>query len=209
MKNYWHRLGLMLAVLLCVGVTAQADVVWTQDFSNVSNWAVINDPGVGSTITSDGSQGLFYVDAANNLAAFGLAHAGTSGLVLFNAADKNDYTLSFTVNSVTWSTSYEFALDEFDASGNYVGTVWNVYPASSTTTFTGSDSVGLGGFTYDAGTAYLAPKLTVHTGDGGQTVAFGAMGITVVPEPTTGLLVVAGFVSLLGLRCAQTRTPRS
>jgi hypothetical protein len=185
------------AVIALLGLTRVASatlIVWSEDFSNVSDWSVISDPGGGSSITSDGNLGSFYVNASNNVAAFGPNHTGTSGLALFNTANKNDYFLNFTVDSLTWSTSYDLALDEFGADGQYTGTVWQVFPALSTSTDTGSFSVALGAFTYDPGIMYILPKLTVHTGDGGQTVRFDSMSITeTVPEPSSVMLFVTGL----------------
>jgi len=198
MNGQRSAIALIAAGLLTLTGTTNAGIIWTQDFSNVSNWGIISDPGGGSSITSDGSQGLFYVNAGSNLAAFGPKTDGSSALVSFVPGNKNDYYMAFTVNNLTWSTSYEFALDEFNASTNYVGTVWQVFPTASTTTFTGSTNIWLGSFTYDGGAAYILPKITVHTGDGGQTVYFGALEFSVVPEPSTIVLVAVGFASVVG-----------
>lgn len=198
MKSRTFAIAILLTGLVGLASAVQASLIWTQDFSNVSNWQVIADPGGGSSVTSDGSQGLFYVNAGGNLAAFGPKTDGSSALVPFNPADKSNYYMAFTVNNLTWSTSYEFAFDEFDANTNYVNTVWQVFPSSSTTTFVGTTNVWLGAFSYDGSAAYILPKLTVHTGDGGQTIYFGAMEFSLVPEPSTMMLVAAGAAALVG-----------
>lgn len=42
--------------------------------------------------------------------------------------------------------------------------------SDGTSAATGPQSVNLGGYTFNASTAYLMPKITVHTGDGVQTL---------------------------------------
>jgi hypothetical protein len=101
------------------------------------------------------------------------------------------------VDSLSLSVSYDVALDLFDDAETWLDTVWNVYPAAGTTTNTGLINVDLGTFTYDASTAYLMPKIDVHTGDGGQTVRFDRMSFTqAVPEPGSAGLFLAGLIGL-------------
>jgi hypothetical protein len=174
-----QRLWLAVAAITFVSFAAAAAtaVIWSENFSNVSNWRIISDPGGGSSITSDGSRAALFVQAPQNLAAFG-PKPGVAPLVAFDLADKGKYALSFTVSKLTLSLSYDIALDEFDAQTNYVGTIWQVFPSTSTSTFVGSTNVSLGALVYDTKTAYLLPKITVHTGDGSQTVEFSKMEFT-------------------------------
>ena len=166
-----------LAIIVLTGICsyAHADIIWNQNFSNVSNWMII-DPSGGSTITSDGTLGLLYVNGANTQAAF-IPNTVTKPFVPFNPAQKNQYTLYFNINSITWSTSYDIALDEFDSNKSWLDTM-----SSSSSTLTGSYSINLGGFTFNANTAYLMPKIIVYTGDGGQTVKISGMSFNYAPS---------------------------
>lgn len=197
MKTVRLRMLWLAAGVAFVSFSAVAQatiVIWSEDFSDVSDWQVIFDPGGGSTITSDGNLGLFNVQDDNNQAAFGPIPIGPSAapLVVFNTPNKNDYSMRFTVPTLTTSTSYDIRLDEFDSNTNYLSTVFNVFPQG---TFTGSTNVSLGAFTYNANTVYVLPKITVFTGDPNQTVSFDSMEFTVaVPEPSTAVLFIIGFV---------------
>lgn len=154
-----------------VVVVAEAAVLWTEDFSDVSGWRVISDPGGGSEVASNGSSGMLFVQSAHNLAAFGPKPVN-SRMIPFDPARKENYSLTVNVSDLSSSVSYDIALDQFDVSRNYVGTVWQVFPSTSTSTFTGSTNVSLGNLCYETNTAYLLPKITVHTGEGRQTVTF-------------------------------------
>jgi len=194
-RKYWTQWA--VAMLASLATSAHAAVIWNQDFSDVSNWTVIFDPGGGSTITSNGSQGLFYVNANDNTAAFVPINSGTQSLVPFNPASASDYAMSFTVDSVTGSVSYDIVLDEFDENGDYLSTVFGIVPQSA---FVGSDVVSLGSFTFDDNAAYLAPKINVYTGFGAQTVAFSELQFTAVPEPAAFALASGGIGLLLWRR---------
>lgn len=209
-----------MVALLGFFTTAQAGVIWDQDFSNVSNWYVGNDPSGGSSITTTTSNGLqtgtygaFYVNGASTEATFVPINTGTASLVLFDQANKNDYSLNYTV-SVWWSNSYDIALDQFDASGTFIGTIWSVVPTTSAPGWNGgagepfpstSYTVSLGSFTFDANTAYLMPKIDVQTGAGGQTVFFSELNFSVVPEPAMSALILVG----LGLLICRRRLAHS
>jgi hypothetical protein len=189
------RFSLLLTAVavafVSIGAVAQATIIiWSENFSDVSDWQVIFDPGGGSTITSDGNLGLFNVPSANNQAAFGPT-PGVAPLVAFDTAKKNDYAMDFTVPSLTDSTSYDIRLDEFDSNTNYLSTVFGVFPQG---TFTGTTNVSLGAFSYNGSTVYLLPKITVFTGNPNQTVSFDSMDFSLsVPEPSTAFLFVVGL----------------
>lgn len=192
--NRKHWIQWAAAALVGFTASTQAAVIWNQDFSDVSNWTVIFDPGGGSSLTSNGTEGLFYVNAGTSSAAFVPVNTGTQSLVPFDPGNASDYAMTFTVASVTGSTSYDIVLDEFDGDGNYIATVFGVVPQSA---FVGSDTISLGSFSFDVNTSYLAPKIDVYTGLGAQTVAFSQLEFTVVPEPCANGLVLAGAGLLL------------
>jgi hypothetical protein len=187
-----------LAVLpLCA--SAVSITVWNEDFSDVSDWQIISDPGGGSTITTDGDLAALYVDKASEQAAFGPKTDGSSAFVPFDRDNPHIYSMHFTVDSITYSLSYDIALDLFDAGENYLATVWQVFPESSTSTFVGYTNVNLGTFSYHADTVYLMPKITVHTGDGGQTAYFDEMHFEEeqIPEPHVTFLLFVGAATLV------------
>ena len=183
------------------------------NFANASStWSIVADPSGGSTIsTVNGTQGQFYVNGANTSAAF-IPNSGLSIDAPFVPANSANYVLDYNV-SVWWSDSYDIVLDEFDSSGNYINTIggivtqtgnpgWNntLGAPNPATAYT----VSLGGFTYDAGTDYILPKVDVYTGAGGQTVTFSEMDISTVPEPCTYSMILAGVGGLLLMRRRRT-----
>lgn len=188
-----HRLAALLAV--CGAVAATADlVIWHEDFSDVSDWYVVYDPGGGSSISSDGNEGSLFVNAGTSEAAFA-PNPARSPFMAFNPVNAGDYTLSFTVAGLTGSTSYDVALDQFSAAdgGAFIATLWQVYPASGTSVDTGFISINLGTVSgFDGATTHLLPKINMHTGDGSQTVRFDEMSFAVVPEPSAALLLLLG-----------------
>ena len=196
MRTFKQSLWLAVVAVGFAGFATAARatiIIWSEDFSNVSDWQVIFDPDGGSSITSDGNLGLFHVPSYGTQAAFGPI-PGVAPLVSFDVANKNAYTMDFTVPSLTDSTSYDIRLDQFDANTNYLSTIFGVWPQG---TFTGTTNVALGAFSYDLATTYLLPKITVFTGNGDQTVRFDSMDFTVaVPEPSTGFLFVIGLAIL-------------
>jgi hypothetical protein len=199
-KGQMRWLGVMLVCFLSFVAGARAAVIWSEDFSDVSDWQVILDPGGGTSITSDGNLGLFHVGPASSEAAFGPI-PGTAPLVDFVPANKNLYAVDLVVDSLTGSTSYELRLDEFGSSTNYLGTVFGVLAQG---VFTGTTNIALGAFSFNASAVYLLPKVEMFTGDGDQTVRVDNMDFTVVPEPATVLLVVVGL-ALLGFRSSRVR----
>ena len=187
-KHVW--LAALLSATLSIG--ARADViVWEENFSDVSDWNVIfNAQGDSSSITSDGSLGRLFVQVVQNEVAY-----GPTSTFAFDPVNAGDFAMSFTVDSITASVSYDIRLDMFNASSVYVGSVFNVVPQG---TFAGTDTVNLGGFTYDPATAFLSPKITVFTGPSvsDQSVFFDNLAFSVVPEPSTTCLLLAGAAAL-------------
>jgi len=187
------RVVVLISVLATAAAVAVADLVWEEDFSDVSDWSVIYDPGGGSSITANGGLGDMYVAVGGSEAAFGLVTA-----IPFDTSRKDDYTLLFTVDALTASAEYDIALDEFDSGGGWLNTIWQVFPSSGRSTFTGSDGVNLGAFTYDASTAYLKPKVDVHADAAAQTVSFDSMSMDLapIPEPTSAVLLLVGLLGI-------------
>lgn len=185
-----------VACLLVNAMLVSADVVWSEDFSDVGDWKIGYDPGGSSTLTTDGSVASLYVNSGASEAAFTPDNT-VKPYAAFDPSKKSQYTLSILVDSITTSTSYDVALDLFDSSFNFIRTEWNVFPDSGTSVAVGLQSVNLGTKNFDANTAYLMPKINVHTGDGAQTVGVDDLTITTaIPEPSSALL---GIVGLLGV----------
>ena len=71
----------------------------------------------------------------------------------------------------------------------------------------GPQSVNLGGFTFDVATANIAPKITVHTGDAGQTVSFDSMSLNLaqVPEVSSWLMLTVGLAGMAGFMRSKFR----
>ena len=201
--NKFMRLVAALSVAMCV--SAEANVIWLEDFSDTSDWLVGYDPAGGSSISSDGSVGSMYVNGGGTEAAF-IPSTGLAPYVPFDPNNKSEYDMIMTIVSVSGSMSYDVALDTFDASHNYVSTVWQVYPAFSTSTDTGVLLVNLGAYGFDSSVAYLMPKVTVHTGFGEQTLTFDEMKFThtssqAVPDPTSSAgMTVLGLLALAAAR---------
>lgn len=202
MNAYLHGLaGLVVGGGLLVGA-GRADLIWQESFADVSDWNVIfNAQSDASSLTSDGALGLFFVEVPNNEVAFGPT-IGVAPFVTFNPANAADYSMVLIVDSLTSSVSYDVRLDQFDAADAYLGTVFGVVPQG---TSTGTDTINLGGFTFDGAAAKLLPKISVFTGPdfGNQTVRFDELRFEVVPEPASALLL------LLGASVVWRRRPRA
>jgi hypothetical protein len=176
--------------VMAISSSAQAATVWTESFTNVDSWAVIVGNG---TVTSNGSQGLFNEpDASDNFTTIYDKTAAPA----FNPANKSDYDWAFKTDSITGSMSYEIALDTFNSSLDYINTVYGI---QNNDTFVGTKTVNLGGFTFDSNTAYISPKVTVHTGLGDQTLTMDYMQLDVIPEPTSMLLLGSGLMGLIAV----------
>ncbi|MBU0677471.1 MAG: PEP-CTERM sorting domain-containing protein [Verrucomicrobia bacterium] len=192
-------------------LTAQSAVIWDETFDGTRAWNVIAQDDPGSSVNISGGQADFYVDAADSHTSFGPTQLGDFAAPI-NTSQKGDYTLYFIIDSLSWSTSYQIALDEFDSSKQYVNTVWQVYPPAGNSTDTGTISVNLGSFTFHGGVEYVAPKLDMYTGDGAQTITFDRVyfdqaeggGGGAVPEPGSIFLMVLGAAAVYLMRS----TPR-
>ncbi|HMP74992.1 MAG TPA: PEP-CTERM sorting domain-containing protein [Kiritimatiellia bacterium] len=195
----------MLVPALCSALAlppARADLIWQEDFSDVSDWSVIfNFQGDGSSLDSDGSLGTFSVAALNNEVAFGPT-VGVAPFVPFDPANKADYTMTYVVEGLTASVSYDIRLDLFDSGDAYIATVFAVVPQG---VGTGSNTVNLGDFTFDGATAKILPKVSVFTGPDftDQEVRFDEIRFDVVPEPSVAALMLAG--ALLAARGVRRR----
>jgi hypothetical protein len=171
----------MVILALSVAAVAQAGTIWTEDFSDVTDWAVVNDPVGGSTVSSDGSIGYLKVTAASNQVSFAPA-PDIAALAEFDATKKKNYALTFTVDRISPSCSYQLALDEFSSkTGGYVSTVWQVFPPKGMASTSGTFTVDLGKFTFSEQTRYIAPKILVNTGDGEQVVKMDTMKLEYIP----------------------------
>ncbi len=181
-----------------------AVVVYEEDFSDVGEWVVIfNDQGGSASITSDGLLGSFYVEAENNFVAFAPRPALTTPAA-FVLSKASLYSLDFTVDSLTGSTSYSIEIDQFDANTNYLATVFGVVPQG---TFVGTDSVNLAGLPWNVNAEFILPKVTVYTGLGEQTVRFDYIGFSAISVPEPSTLLLLGLGGLLAWRRRHSGAP--
>jgi hypothetical protein len=189
------KLALVIGMVFVAAMPAVANVIWSEDFSSVSDWSVIWNPSNDATVVSDGGQGFFSEPSPGlgwpNGPAF-----GPTNRITFDPLLKSDFTFSFTATAISNSMSFDFGLDCF-SNGSYVATVWDVFPNQA---FTGTTNINLGAFSFDPIVTHVTPKLTLHTGDGDQTVTFDSMEMDqqVIPEPgSVALIVVGGFAAVL------------
>ena len=188
------RSVLVIGLVLVAAMPAVADVIWSEDFSDAGDWSVIWNPSNDASVAAAGGQGLFTEPSPGlgwpNGPAF-----GPTNRIAFDPLLKSDYTFAFTVSSISSSMSFDFGLDCF-SNGNYVATVWDVFPNQA---FTGTTNINLGAFSFDPVVTHVTPKLTLHTGNGDQTIAFDSMSMDqqVIPEPGSLALVIGGAAMLL------------
>lgn len=164
------RTLVLCLLILAAGIAAvhAETTLWSEDFADVTDWLVIDDPGKGSSIITDGSTASLYVNSGASEAAFG-PNTAVAPFLEFDPTQKAGFDMTFTVSGLTDSTSYDIRLDEFDVSGAYIGTVYSV---AAQGTFVGTKTVNLGAFEFQEKTARLLPKVTVFTGEPKQTVRF-------------------------------------
>lgn len=178
-----------LAVVVGFILPAQiacAETIWSEDFSDVSDWGVVFDPGGGSGIKhSNGLDGMhsgsnpvfmaaLYVDKGGNQAAFAPNPVGSS-FIPFDPAKKSEYTLKWKVESLTGSVSWDIAIDEFNANKKYINTIWGVCTANNEAGKEFSKNLGNKG--WSASTRYIIPKISLHSGDAAQTVYISYMSV--------------------------------
>ena len=188
------RKNIILLVIFSLAGGAWGDLIWHEDFSDVSDWLIAweQHADTGATITSDGSHGLLYINRDNSGAAW-----SPTAFMSFNETTWDTYTLSFDVNNISWSMSYQVGFDEFDGSFGYLSSV-TIHPQG---TFVGTTNYALSSASWNPSTAYVRPKITGNTGDGTQTLTMNDMQInSPIPEPATLLLGSLGLATLLGLR---------
>lgn len=181
-----------LMAIMTIGSHAQAATIWTEPFTSAADWTVIVGNG---SVTSNGTQGLFSEPDAEDSSTS--IYDKTKGPA-FDPVNKSNYDWGFKTDAITGVMSYQIDLDTFDLGLNYLGTVYGIQPQD---TFVGTKTVNLGGFTFNASTAYVSPKLSVFTGVGGtsQTLTMDYMQLDVIPEPTSMLLLGSGLLGLLGI----------
>ena len=192
-----RTLGVAILMAVVAAMPAVADVIWSDDFSDVGDWSVIWNPSNDASVVSDGSHGLFTEPSPGlgwpNGPAF-----GPTNRIAFSPLWANLYTLGFTVTAISNSMSFDIGLDCF-SNGTYVATVWNVFPNQA---FTGTTNINLGGFSFDPVVTEITPKLTLHTGEGLQTVTFDSMLLDqqAIPEPGSLALIIGGGLAAVLLR---------
>ncbi len=175
---------------------ACAAVLFHESFADVTDWTVIyNDQGGSASLTSDGALGSFSVGAPNNFVAFGPVPSLAAPAPFSPSISAYRYSLYYDVDSLTDSTSYSIEIDQFDASTNYLATMFSVAPQG---TLLGSNRIDLTGFAWNPSAAFILPKVTVYTGLGSQTVVFDTLDIEmdVIPEPGSLMLLVMGVLAL-------------
>ncbi|MDP3787352.1 MAG: hypothetical protein Q8R05_07420 [Candidatus Omnitrophota bacterium] len=180
---------LFLAVVAGLVLSTQiagAETIWSEDFSDVSDWGVVFDPGGGSVIKrSNGLDSMqsdsnpahmaaLYVDKEHAQAAFSPNPVG-SNFIPFDPAKKSEYTLKWKVDRLTTSVSWDIAIDEFNANKKYINTIWSICTANNEAGKEFSKNLGNKG--WSASTKYVIPKISLHSGDAAQTAYLSYMSL--------------------------------
>jgi hypothetical protein len=192
----WRRVFPAVFFLFAGGGSfVHAAILYLEDFSDTSEWFPVYNPNGGvASVTSDGSQGSFFMADPNEVVAFAPVFPLVS-VGIFNPAAT--YLFSFEVVSISYSTSYSIEIDLFDENQAYLSTIFNVVPEG---TFVGFSSVSFDGSGFDPGTRYILPKVTMRTGDGNQTIVFDHMSIEQLPEPSAVMMMLLGGCFFVRLR---------
>ncbi|MFH0953087.1 MAG: PEP-CTERM sorting domain-containing protein [Verrucomicrobiota bacterium] len=190
-----RKIWLVVGSALMWGRAASADVIlYHDDLSSVSGWTYVwqSQPDAGPFWFSDGSNGMFSV--LSNSAAIAYSP------VEYLAFDSNTWsaaTLSFAVSNISGSMSYQVGFDQFDASSNYLSAL-TIHPDG---TFVGNTNHALQGFSWDANTKLVKPKVTISTGLGNQQMELAEMDIvSTIPEPTTLAMLVGAGLAAVAIR---------
>ena len=167
--NKWLLSGLVFVMSIAVLMLAvQAETVWKKEFTDVSDWTIMSDPGTGSKLSVLNGVGAFHVSAPKSEASFVPSPAGNN-LVPFDPSKASEYSISWKVDTLTNSMGWDLAVDLFDACGKWIDTVWNIYPETGNCSEKGEFNKNLGGKDWKPEARFIAPKLNIHTGSGSQT----------------------------------------
>lgn len=194
------KLSLLIALAAVAGIfAAQAAIVWQEDFSDVSDWTILVNPMGDAGISSDGLLGTFSEPTGGVNDPRPTFAPTSANRFAFDPALSSYYSMEIVIDSLSWSASHAWALDEFDSGGSYLSTVWNVFPSENRSTLgfnpagPVSTNIALGQFTYNANTAFLAPKFDLSTGDAGQALVLDSITVTqTIPEPATATMMLIG-----------------
>lgn len=197
-------------VLMVGAMAALGGIVYYDDCSTADGWQIIANPSGNAFSSSDGSY-MSFTEPNGGMNPGNAATWGTDQMN-FDPNYKAYYTLTFEIQSLTGSASYKFAIDEFDSGGNWLNTIWNVYPVPeaerSTIGVSGPDSIviGLGSFSYSNATARIAPKFDLTTGDPNQTLQIDSVTLSEsIPEPASMALLGAGLALAFAWKRSKSR----
>ncbi|MFH0953090.1 MAG: hypothetical protein V1873_02040 [Verrucomicrobiota bacterium] len=188
-----------IGVMLAAAQLVYGDVIWHEDFSDISDWHVWSGSATNAGIVGLGTMADLIVSNNDGIGTF-IPTEGLQTLAPFDPSQKSAYDVTWAVDSLDNSCSYHIHLDLYDASSNYFSTTWNL---TAFDTRTGSVSTNLGSFTFDANTRFVKPKMDVTTGFGDQWVRMDDLAIEAIPEPGTSAMIFRGAGALLvvlGLR---------
>lgn len=195
-----NRIALsFIGVMLAAAPWVSGDIIWHEDFSDISDWHVWSGTATNAGMVALGTMADLIVSNSDGRGTF-IPTEGLQTLAPFDPSQKSAYNVTWTVDSLDNSCSYHIHLDLYDASSNYFGTTWDITVFD---TRTGSVSTNLGSFTFDANTRFVKPKMDVTTGFGDQWVRMDDLAIEAIPEPGASAMIFRGagaLLAVLGLR---------